>query len=151
MSFAEELLAPLLGGTDQDLINPQTDSGTHITQSETFVSASTDDPNVILVAYNDSRNVASNPLNISGGSVSTDGGATFTRLTKANGHSPFENTLGDPVALYNSASGTFFTVFLDIACGGQGLGGYKSSTPADPNIWTHFCVHTNSADDRNSG
>ena len=150
-SFGQELLAPLLGGIDQDLINPQTDSGVHITQSETFVSASTDDPNVIVVAYNDSRNVASSPLNISGASVSTDGGASFTRLTKANGHSPFENTLGDPVALYNSATGTFFTVWLDIGCGGQGLGGYKSATPADPDSWTHFCVHTNSADDRESG
>jgi hypothetical protein len=151
MSFAEELLAPLLGGTDVDLISPQTDAGTHITQSETFVSASTDDPNTIVVAYNDSRNVAASPINISSASVSSDGGATFTRLTKANGHSPFENTLGDPVVLYNSASGTFFTVWLDIGCGGQGLGGYKSATPADPNSWTHFCVHTGSSDDRESG
>jgi hypothetical protein len=150
-SFAEELLAPLLGGTDQDLITPQTDSGTHITQSETFVSANPNNPNEIVVAYNDSRNVSSNPINISSASVSTDGGATFTRLTKANGHSPFENTLGDPVVIYNSASGTWFTVWLDIACGGQGLGGYKSTTPADPNSWTHFCADINSADDRNSG
>ena len=150
-SFGEELLAPLLGGTDVDLISPQTDSGTHITQSETFVSASTDDPNVIVVAYNDSRNVSSSPINISSASVSTDGGATFTRLTKANGHSPFENTLGDPVVLYNSATSTWFTVWLDIACGGQGLGGYKSTTPADPNSWTHFCVHTGGSDDRESG
>ena len=97
MSFAEELLAPLLGGTDVDLISPETDAGTHITQSETFVSANPDNPNTIVVAYNDSRNVAASPINISSASVSSDGGATFTRLTKANGHSPFENTLGDPV------------------------------------------------------
>ena len=41
-------------------------------------------------------------------------------------------------------SGTWFTVWLDIGCGGQGLGGYKSTTPADPKSWTHFCVHTGS-------
>ena len=150
MSFAQELLAPLLGGTDVDLITGA-DTSPHITQSETFVSANPDNPNEIVVAYNDSRNVSSSPINISSASVSTDGGATFTRLTKANGHSPFENTLGDPVVLYNSASGTWFTVWLDIGCGGQGLGGYKSTTPADPNSWTHFCVHTGSSDDRESG
>jgi hypothetical protein len=149
-SFAEELLAPLLGTTDVDLITG-TETSPHITQSETFVSANPNNPNEIVVAYNDSRNVSSSPINISSASVSTDGGATFTRLTKANGHSPFENTLGDPVVLYNSASATWFTVWLDIACGGQGLGGYKSATPSDPNSWTHFCVHTNSADDRESG
>jgi len=150
MSFAEELLAPLLGGTDVDLVTGA-DLSPHITQSETFVSANPNNPNEIVVAYNDSRNVASNPINISSASVSTDGGATFTRLTKANGHSPFENTLGDPVVLYNSASGTWFAIWLDLGCGGQGIGGYKSTTPADPNSWTHFCVHTNSADDRESG
>jgi hypothetical protein len=150
MSFAEELLAPLFGGADKDLITGA-DTSPHLTQSETFVSASPNNPNEIIVAYNDSRNVSSSPLNISGASVSTDGGATFTRLTKSNGHSPFENTLGDPVVIYNSASGTWFTIWLDIACGGQGLGGYKSATPSDPNSWTHFCVHNNSADDRESG
>ncbi len=150
-SIAQQVLAPLLGATDVDLISPQTDSGTHITQSETFVTSNPDNPDQIVVAYNDSRNVNSSPLNISGASVSLDGGATFTRLTKSNGHSPFENTLGDPVILYNRPTGTWFAIWLDIGCGGQGIGGYKSATPADPNSWTHFCVHNNSADDRESG
>ena len=150
MSFAEELLAPLLGGTDVDLITG-TETSPHITQSETFVSANPDNPNEIVVAYNDSRNVTANPINISSASVSTDGGTTFTRLTKTNGQSPFSNTLGDPVVLYNSASGTWFTVWIDLGCGSQGIGGYKSSTPADPNSWTHFCVHTGGSDDRESG
>ena len=44
------------------------------------------------------------PINISGASVSTDGGTTFTRLTAANGQSPFDNTFGDPVVLYNKPS-----------------------------------------------
>jgi hypothetical protein len=149
-SIAAQVLAPLLGGTDVDLITGS-DTGTHTTQSETFVAANPDNPQEIVVAYNDSRNVSSNPINISSASVSTDGGNTFTRLTKTNGQSPFSNTLGDPVVLYNRPTGTWFTVWLDIGCGGQGLGGYKSTTPADPDSWTHFCVHNNSADDRESG
>jgi len=138
------------GGTDFNLITG-TDSGSHITQSETFSWRNPNNPNEIVVAYNDSRGVFANPINISGASVSTDGGTTFTRLTKANGQSPFSNTFGDPVALYNSATGTWFAIYLDAACGSQGIGGYKSTTPADPNSWTHFCIHTNSADDRESG
>ena len=59
--------------------------------------------------------------------------------------------LGDPVVLYNRANSTWFTVWLDTACGGQGLGGYKSTNPSDATSWTHFCVHNNSNDDRNSG
>ena len=90
-------------------------------------------------------------INIAGASVSTDGGTTFTRLTKANGQGPFDNTIGDPVVLYNKRTSTWFTVWIDAGCGGQGLGGYKSTTPWDPNSWTHFCIHTGSSDDRESG
>ena len=36
-------------------------------------------------------------------------------------------------------------------CGGQGLGGYKSTTPSDPNSWTHFCVFSEASADRESG
>src|SRR5437667_1600171 len=146
------LPAPLaFGGTDFDLINPGPESGTHITQSETFSWRNPDNPNEIVVAYNDSRGVFANPINISGASVSTDGGTTFTRLTKANGQSPFSNTFGDPVALYNSATGTWFAIYLDAACGGQGIGGYKSTNASAPNSWTHFCIHNGSGDDRESG
>ncbi len=150
LSFAEELLAPLLGTADVDLITG-TDSGTHITQSETFTAANPDNPNEIIVAYNDSRGVAVSPINISGASVSTDGGNTFTRLTRATGQSPFSNTFGDPVVLYNRPTATWFTVWLDAASGGFGLGGYKSTNPSDPDSWTHYTVHTGSGDDRESG
>ena len=143
-------MAPLLGGTDVDLITGA-ETSPNITQSETFSTANPENPNEILVTYNDSRGRNKNPINISGASLSTDGGSTFTRLTAANGQSPFQNTLGDPVSLYNSPTNTWFTVWLDVGCGGQGLGGYKSATPADPNSWTHFCVHTAGSDDRESG
>jgi len=109
-----------------------TETFPNVTQSETYSLANPTNPNEILVAYNDSRGRNFNPINISGASVSEDGGTTFTRLTKANGQSPFDDTFGDPVALYNQPTGTWFTVWLDGACGGQGLGGYKSTTPAEP-------------------
>ena len=54
---------------------------------------------------------------------------TFNRLTNGNGHSPFANTFGDPVILYNKPTQTWFTVWLDTECGGAGFGGYKSTTP----------------------
>ncbi|PYJ72097.1 MAG: hypothetical protein DME75_06010, partial [Verrucomicrobia bacterium] len=149
--FIQELVAPLaFGAGDVDLITgPETSP--NVTQSETFTTANPDNPNQIVVAYNDSRGRNASPINISGASVSTDGGTTFTRLTRANGQSPFDNTFGDPVILYNKPSATWFTVWLDAGCGAQGLGGYKSTTPWDPNSWTHYCIHTNSQDDRESG
>ena len=38
-----------------------------------------------------------------------------------------------------------------MANAGCTLGGYKSTNPTDPNSWTHFCVHSNGGDDRESG
>jgi len=150
----QRTLAPAAyGGTDVNLITG-TETFPNITQSETFSWTNPDDPNQIVVAYNDSRGRNQNPINISGASVSTDGGTTFTRLTRANGQSPFSNTLGDPVALFNKPTQTWFAIFLDFGCGGGvtgGVGGYKSTNPSDPNSWTHFCVHTNTFDDRESG
>jgi len=150
--FVQGLLpAPLAyGTTDVDLITG-TETFPNVTQSETFTAANPDNPLQIVVAYNDSRGRNASPINISGASVSTDGGNTFVRLTAATGQSPFANTEGDPVILYNRPTGTWYTVWLDVGCGGQGLGGYKSTTPSDPNSWTHFCVHNNSNDDRESG
>jgi hypothetical protein len=149
--FVQNMMAPVTyGGADVDLITG-TETSPHVTQSETFTQGNPDNPLEIVVAYNDSRGRNASPINISGASVSTDGGNTFTRLTQANGQSPFSNTLGDPVILYNKPSQTWFTVWLDQGCGAQGLGGYKSTNPSDPNSWTHFCVHSSSSDDRESG
>jgi len=151
--FIRKLFSPLAygyGGTDVDLITGTDD----VNQSTTFSWANPDNPDQIVVAYNDSRGRNFNPIDISGASVSTDGGNTFARLTAANGQSPFLNTLGDPVILYNKPSATWFTVWLDGGCGGQGLGGYKSTTPWDPSpaSWTHYnCVHSGAEDDRQSG
>src|SRR6266403_1043991 len=148
----KKLLAPLAFGTaDVDLVTGS-ETFPNVTQSETFTASNPDNPNQVVVAYNDSRGRNASPINISGASVSTDGGTTFTRLTRAStGQSPFDNTFGDPVVLYNKPTGTWFTVWIDAGCGGGGMGGYKSTTPSDPNSWTHFCVHSGGSDDRESG
>jgi hypothetical protein len=149
--LVQTLLSPLeYGTTDVDLVTGA-EISPNITQSETFTASNPDNPNQIVVAYNDSRGRNVSPINISGASVSTDGGNTFTRLTTGGGQSPFSNTVGDPVILYNKPSQTWFTVWLDGGCGGQGLGGYKSTTPWNANSWTHYCIHSNNNDDRESG
>ena len=107
-------------------------------------------PNEIIVAYNDSRGV----------NAATSHLLVYRSLRTAATLSPVwpmpavkvlsANTFGDPVVLYNKPSQTWFTVWLD-GNGGCTLGGYKSADPADPNSWTHFCVHPNGGDDRESG
>src|SRR5262245_46565072 len=149
--FIKELLMPLaFGAADKNLITG-TETPPNITQSETYSAANPDNPNQIVVAYNDSRGRNANPINISGASVSTDGGNTFTRLTKAKGQSPVDGTEGDHVILYNQPTGSLFRIWLDPLPDAQGLGGYKSTTPWYPNSWTHFTVHNNTSDDRESG
>src|SRR5947208_3059066 len=149
--FIKKLLTPLAyGAADVNLITG-TETFPNVTQSETFTTANPDNPDQIVVAYNDSRGRNLRPLNSPGESTHSGGGNTFTRLAKANGQSPFDNTLGDPVLLYNKPTGTWFTVWLDVGCGCQGLGGYKSTNPADPNSWTHFCAFNEGSADRESG
>ena len=146
--LVKNLTAPLAyGGTDVDLVTG-TETPPHIIQSETYTGANPDTPDQVLAAYNDSR--CADSSNFSALSVSNDGGLTFTRVTNGSGCSPFANTFGDPVVLYNKPSGTWFTVWID-GNAGCTLGGYKSTTPDDPNSWTHFCVHTSGFDDRESG
>src|SRR5215470_7210330 len=146
--LVRKVMAPLAyGATDVDLITG-TETPPHIIQSETYTTANPDNPDQLVVCFNDSRGADSN--NFSGCSTSTDGGLTFTRLTTGSGQSPFTNTFGDPVILYNKPTGTWFNVWLD-GNGSCTLGGYKSTTPEDPNSWTHFCVHSNGFDDRESG
>src|SRR5262245_11503507 len=145
-------LAPLAYGAGDVNLITGTETSPNITQSETFTTVNPENPNQIVVAYNDSRGRNVSPINISGASVSTDGGATFTRVTLASGQGPFSNTVGDPVILFNGPTDTWYTVWLDGACGGQGLGGYKSTTPWDATSWTHYnCIQHGGSDDRESG
>ena len=129
--LARKLMAPLTyGTTDVDLITG-TETSPHITQSETMVAGNPDDPFEIVVAYNDSRGVEAATINVSGASVSTDGGNTFIRLTRASGQSPFDGTFGDPVILYNKPTQTWFTVWLDGngACAAGRLQVHQSNRP----------------------
>src|SRR5438132_2880118 len=79
-------LTPLTYGAGDVNLVTGAETFPNTTQSETFVTANPDNPNQIVVAYNDSRGANFN--NFSGASVSTDGGTTFTRITNASGQSP---------------------------------------------------------------
>jgi len=144
--FVQELLAPLFGGADVDEVTG-TDSGTHITQSETYTLANPDNPNQVVVTYNDSRTAGSC---YAGGSFSTDGGATFTRLTPSPFCSGHATNFGDPVTLYNKPTSTFFAIFLATGCGGQGIGAWKS-TDGGVTWSVGPCIHNGGSDDRESG
>ena len=145
--FVQELLAPLAyGGADVDLITGA-DSITHPTQSETYTLANPDNPNQIVVTYNDSRTASGN---YSGASYSSDGGTTFTRLNPSPFASGHGTNFGDPVTLYNKPTGTFFAIFLATGCGGQGIGAW-TSTDGGVTWATGACVHSGSSDDRESG
>ena len=87
------MMAPLFGGADVDVITG-TETLSHVTQSETYTLANPDNPNQIVVTYNDSRTAGAC---YAGGSFSTDGGATFTRLTPSPFCSGHGTNFGDPV------------------------------------------------------
>src|SRR5882757_4731153 len=109
--LVQRLTSPVaFGGTDVNLITG-TETFPNITQSETFTTANPDNPDQIVVTYNDSRgNNGGN--NGAGASVSNDGGTTFTRITNASGQSPFNNVCCDPVILYNKPSTTWVSVWI---------------------------------------
>ncbi len=143
----DRVTAPLAyGGADVDLITGA-DSITHPTQSETYTLANPDNPNQVVVTYNDSRTASTN---YSGASFSSDGGTTFTRLNPSPFASGHGTNFGDPVTLYNKPTSSFFAIFLATGCGGQGIGAWKS---LDGGVtWaTGACVHNGASDDRESG
>ena len=78
------------GGADVDLVTGA-ENISHPTQSETYTLANPDNPNQIVVTYNDSRTASAN---YSGASYSSDGGTTFTRLNP----SPFAADTGRTLA-----------------------------------------------------
>ncbi len=134
------------GTTDVDLIT-DADTSPHVTQSETYTLANPDNPNQIVVTYNDSRTAGAC---YAGGSVSTDGGTTFTRLTPSPFCTGHGTNFGDPVTLYNRPTSTFFGIFLATSCGGQGIGAW-TSTDGGLTWSVGACIHNGSSDDRESG
>src|SRR5256714_14569388 len=145
--FWQRLFAPFTyGGTDVDLITGA-ETSPHVTQSETFSWANPDNPNQIVVTYNDSRTASAN---YSGASYSSDGGTTWTRLNPSPFASGHGTNFGDPVTLYNKPTSTFFAIFLATGCGGQGMGAWKS-TDGGVTWAVGPCIHSGSSDDRESG
>src|SRR6185369_2725995 len=132
VTHANPAPAPDFGGSDINLITG-TETSPHVTQSSSSVWAH---GNTVVVAYNDSRGITSSPSSLCGVSVSTDGAATFTRLTTFTGHSPFSNCLGDPTVGYSVKAGRWYMAGFDNSCVGTGIRQWTSSTPADPSGWT---------------
>ena len=150
-AFSQRLYAAVTapmayGGGDVDLVTGA-ENISHPTQSETYTLANPDNPNQIVVTYNDSRTASAN---YSGASFSSDGGATFTRLNPSPFASGHGTNFGDPVTLYNKPTSTFFGIFLATGCGGQGIGAWKS-TNGGATWTTGACIHNGGSDDRESG
>ena len=116
------------GAADVDLITG-TETAPNITQSETYTTANPDNPNQIVVAYNDSRGRNANPINISGASVSTEAAPHLHASPRPT--VKVHSTIPGATRSFctTSPSGTWFTVWLDSACGGQGLGGTSPPLP----------------------
>jgi len=97
------------------------------TQSETSVAAF---GNKVVVGFNDSLVCCIPALNLTGYSVSNDGGKTFTDMGDLP-WKPFVQPIGDP-AVAHDAAGNFY--FASLALGSDGLGAhslisfYKMST-----------------------
>src|ERR1051325_9976063 len=111
------------GSGDVDVITG-TDTFPAVTQSETYTLANPDNPNQVVVNYNDSHGA---PSCYAGISYSSDGGATFTRILPSPICSGHGTNFGDPVLLYSRPTSTFFAVDLATGCGGQGIGAWKST------------------------
>src|ERR1051325_3290044 len=111
------------GSGDVDVITG-TDTFPAVTQSETYTLANPDNPNQVVVNYNDSHGA---PSCYAGISYSSDGGATFTRILPSPLCSGHGTNFGDPVLLYSRPTSTFFAVDLATGCGGQGIGAWKST------------------------
>jgi hypothetical protein len=143
-ALAEPVLGPLGAATNVNTITGP-EIFPNVTQSESMVWSN--DGNTIVVHYNDSRERSASPIIIAGLSVSTDGGATFTRLSPSplRGHG---NNFGDPIVVYNAKLAQWFAGDLASGCGGQGIGLWTS--PDGINWSVGACAHSGNNDDRES-
>lgn len=131
-----------IGGSDLNLI---TGAETYpaVTQAGSMVWGN---GTTIVTVYNDTKDA---PASFSGMSVSTDGGANFTRLDPNPFGSVFANDFGSPAVAYDASAGLWLATTIASDCGGQGIGLMSSASPSDPASWTiATCPHSGVADDR---
>src|SRR6266481_4041921 len=120
--LAQKLLPiPLAYGAADVEVITGSDTFPAVTQSETYSTANPDNPNQIIVNYNDSHSA---PSCYAGISYSSDGGTTFTRILPCPLCSGHGTNFGDPVVLYNKPTSSFFAIDIVTGCGGQGLGSW---------------------------
>jgi hypothetical protein len=98
----------------------------------------------VVVLYNDFQ-----PPAFSGISVSTDSGASFTRLRPSPFSTGHGNNFGDPVVVYNEALGSWFAGYLTGGTGGCAGGVGLWSSPDGLN-WTAGACATPGGADRES-
>ncbi|MDQ6905658.1 MAG: CSLREA domain-containing protein [Chloroflexota bacterium] len=138
--FAAAIELVVAGARESSVSQPEAFGGADvnvITGTETFPHLSQDDGalwghgNTVVVVYNDSSSLNVSPAGICGVSVSTDGGASFTRLPER-----FNQTgtcSGDPSVFYSVRAAKWFASYLSSGCGAQGMA--RSSSPDGIN-WT---------------
>jgi hypothetical protein len=135
----QEQLGPIANGPGGPAnVNTITDETSAFIQSESMVWSNGE---TIVVLYNDFQ-----PPAFSGISVSTDSGASFTRLRPSPFSTGHGSNSGDPVVVYNAALGSWFAGYLVGGCGG-GVGLWSS---ADGLNWSSGACATPGGADRES-
>ena len=143
-SAHSSVLGPSFPGNDVDVITG-TETYPHVTQSESVVWSN---GNTVVVNYNDSKGIEETPRNLSGVSVSKNGGETFTRLGPPSPLTGHEINKGDPILVYDVKLGKWFAGDLVSGCGGKGIGVWTST---NGETWTvGACAHNGTGDDRDS-
>jgi sugar lactone lactonase YvrE len=143
-SSPSSVLGPAFPGSDVDVITG-TETFPRVTQSESFGWSH---GSTVVVSYNDARGDEESPVNLSGVSVSKNGGETFTRLGPPSPFTGHEANKGDPIVVYNEKLGKWFAGDLAAGCGGKGIGLWTST---NGETWTvGACAHNGTGDDRES-
>jgi hypothetical protein len=118
----------LLGGSDLNVITG-TETYPAVTQAGSMVWGS---GTTVVTVYNDTREA---PSSFSGMSVSTDGGANFTRLDPNPFASVFAEDFGSPSVADDASASLWLATTIASDCGGQGIGLMTPPT-LRPASWT---------------
>jgi hypothetical protein len=136
------IVKSLLGGSDLDVVTGE-ETYPAVTQAGSMVWGN---GTTVVTVYNDTKGA---PSSFSGMSVSTDGGANFTRLDPDPFGSAFTDDSGSPAVAYDASASLWLATTIASDCGGQGIGLMTSANPSDPASWGAApCPHSGLADDR---